>query len=452
MLTGTKRRRQSLKWVCRGQATEKGRIYQVEPADPRVLAEEQLNAMAPETPLSRSFADTELFIHEMELHQIELEIQSSEMSLARVEVETALEQYRDLYDLAPVGYLTLDRDGVIRAVNLTGAGLLGGDSSRLLGRRFGQFLAGEARPVFTEFLDKVFTGAPRQGCEVPLLKGRKPPFFVQIEAVATASDELCRAVVIDISARRLREMAQEILHSERACRFAKLEKANFELEKANIELEAFNYSVSHDLCNPLTSITGFAQVLLRTSKDLLDEQSRGHLRRIHASALRMKQLIDTLFDFSRVAHVGMHRQTFDMSEMAHAVAEQLELEQRESRVTFRIAQGIKGDGDAKLCRIVLENLMGNAWKYTVHRVGTVIEFGMTELGGKPVFFVGDNGPGFNMAHAGQLFLPFQRIPGIDVDGHGIGLATVKRIVRRHGGRVWAESSPGDGATFFFTFE
>lgn len=452
MFIVTERHRQSLKWVCRGQATEKGRIYLVEPADLRSLAEERLNAMAPEAPLPRSYAETQLFIHELEVHQIELEIQSAEMSLARDEVDTALEQYRDLYDFAPVGYLTLDRDGVIRAVNLTGAGLLGSDRSRLLGRRFGLFLADEARPVFAEFLDKVFTGAARQGCEVPLLKGRKHPLFVQIEGVASASDELCRAVIIDISVRRELEMHHEILHTELASRTAKLEEANFALESANMELEAFNYSVSHDLCSPLTSINGFAQVLLRICKDQLDEQSKGHLRGIHTSALRMKQLIASLLDFSRVAHIGIHRETFDMSEMAHAVAEGLKLEERESRVTFRLAEGIKGNGDARLCRIVLENLMGNAWKYTVHRVGTVIEFGMTELGGKPVFFVGDNGPGFNMAHAGQLFIPFQRIPGIDVDGHGIGLATVKRIVRRHGGRVWAESSPGDGATFFFTFE
>jgi PAS domain S-box-containing protein len=438
----------------------------VEPTELCGLAEAVLNENAPEVHLSRSCDETERALYELEVQGIEKELQKEELRLARDEVDAALETYRDLYDFAPVGYLTFDREGVIRAVNLTGAALLGIDRSRLLGRRFGQFVADDARCAFGEFLDQVFAGADKVGCEVPLHQVGNLPPFVQIEAVAAASGQLCRAVIIDISPRRRLEVHHEILHAKVATRAAKLEEANLELEDANseledanseledanCELEAFNYTVSHDLSSPLTSINGFAQVLLRVSGDQLDEQSKGHLRGIYSSTLRMKRLISSLLDFSRVTHAEIHREPFDMSEMAQAVAAQLSQEERESRVTFQAAEGLTGSGDVGLCRIVLENLIGNAWKYTVNRVGTVIEFGMTELAGKPVFFVCDNGPGFDMAQAGKLFIPFQRIPGTDADGHGIGLATVKRIVRRHGGRVWAESSPGDGATFFYTLE
>jgi len=451
MFIGTERRRQSLKWVSQGQATEKGRIYQVEPTELRGLAEAQLNAKAPEEPLSRSYHETQRIFHELEVHQIELEMQNAEICLARDEVDTALEQYRDLYDFAPVGYLTFDRDGAIRAANLTGASLLGIDRSRLLGRHFGQFVDDEARPAFIQFLGKVFSGAAKVGCEV-LLKREKLALFVQIEAVANASGQLCRAVIIDISVRRQLEMDHEIQHTGLAARAAKLEHANHELEEANIELEAFNYTVSHDLCSPLTSISGFAQILMRICRDQLDEQSKGHLQRIYASTMRMQRLIASLLDFSRAAHLEIHRENVDMSELARVVAAELGLAETESRVTFQAVEGITGYADEGLCRIILENLIGNAWKYAANRVGTVIEFGMTELGGKQVFFVCDNGPGFDMAHAGKLFIPFQRISGIEVGGHGIGLATVKRIVRRHGGRVWAESSPGEGATFFYTLD
>jgi len=417
----------------------------VEPAELRGLAEKELKAKAPEAPSAQTCDENRHILHERELHHIELEMQTAEMGLERDEAHTALAQYRDLYDLAPVGHLTFDRDGVIRAVNLTGANLLGLDRSRLLGRRFGQFVTEAARPGFSEFIGKVFTGTAQNGFEVPLVKAGRAPLFVQIEAVAAVSWQVCRAVIIDISERREREALEETRHAELAARATYLEHANF-------ELEAFNYTVSHDLCSPLTSINGFSQVLMRCCKDQLDGESMELLKKMHQGTLSMKGLIDSLLNFSRAAHLEIHRDTVDLSTMAQVVFADLKLAEPERRATFRVAAGITAKGDAGLCRNVLENLIGNAWKYTAKQVGTVIEFGMTELGGKPVFFVCDNGPGFDMVHAGQIFIPFQRVPGMEADGHGIGLATVKRIVKRHGGRVWAESSPGDGATFFFTLE
>jgi light-regulated signal transduction histidine kinase (bacteriophytochrome) len=164
----------------------------------------------------------------------------------------------------------------------------------------------------------------------------------------------------------------------------------------------------------------------------------------------MDRLIDTLLKFSSTLRVEMYHDTVDLGGMAREVATSLERVEPERQVMFRIADGIRVTGDANLLRIVLDNLIGNAWKYSGNREWTVIEFGVTEKGGEPSYFVRDNGPGFAMAKADKLFLPFQRINESSAKGHGIGLATVERIIRRHGGRVWAEGEPERGATFYFT--
>lgn len=414
-------------------------------AELRRQAEERMRARTAKVHPPRTEAETQRLVHELEVHQVELEMQNDELRQARDGAEKALEKYADLYDFAPVGYFTLDRDGIIGAANITGATLLGIERSRLIGRRFGLFVAAEARPAFTDFLGKVFTSPTKEACEVPLLSEGKRSLFLQVEAVAGASGHECRVAIIDISARRQLEEELEVLHAELEVRAA-------QLEAANIELEAFNYSISHDLRIPLTVINGYCQMVKELCGDKIDAQSRGCLQEIYEGTLRMKRLIDTLLDFSRLTHVEIRREKVDLSKVAQEVAMGLQATQPERQVTFRIAAGIVADGDPDLLPVVLDNLIGNAWKYAGSREGAVIEFGVTEVGGKPAFFVRDNGPGFDMALADKLFLPFQRLPGTNVEGHGIGLATVDRIVRRHGGRVWAESAPGQGATFFFTLE
>jgi light-regulated signal transduction histidine kinase (bacteriophytochrome) len=225
----------------------------------------------------------------------------------------------------------------------------------------------------------------------------------------------------------------------------------FELESANRELEAFNYSVSHDLRRPLTNINGYCQMVLEQCSDKLREECRGYFREIYEGTLQMNRLIDTLLNFSHVTHVKLSREKVNLSGIARTVAAELQMAEPERPAMFRIAGGITVDGDPQLLRVVLENLLGNAWKYTGSRKETIIEFGRVEVGGKPACFVRDNGVGFDMAHAEKLFNPFQRLPGTDeFKGHGIGLATVERIIQRHGGRVWAEGRQEEGATFFFT--
>jgi len=411
----------------------------------RSRAEKYLIRQARQGALSRRDGENQRLLHELQVHQIELEMQNAALLQARDEAEQALEKYTYLYDFAPVGYLTLDRAGTIRNVNLTLANILGSERSRLLGRRFSRFVTAEARSSFMGFLEKVFTSEAKKVCEIALLKDGARPFFALIEALADDSEQECRVAIVDISERHQLEAELETLHEDLSVRAA-------ELEAANTDLEAFNYSVSHDLRGPLTIVAGYCDVIEALYGDKLPAECRGYLREIHAGAMHMGSIIDTLLRFSSVKRVEIRHEKIDLSEIARDVAKSLRGAEPDRRATFRIAAGITATGDAELLHLVLDNLIGNAWKYSDKQKEAVIEFGVTEVDGKSVYYVRDNGPGFDMKFAAKLFIPFQRIPGTDAKGHGIGLATVDRIVSRHGGRVWAESKPGKGATFNFTLE
>ena len=187
--------------------------------------------------------------------------------------------------------------------------------------------------------------------------------------------------------------------------------------------------------------------------DKLDEQCKNYLLDICHAIARMNQLITSLLDFSCISRSDLNRETVHLTEMAKAIAADLQSDQTDRRATFTIAEEVWGYGDANLLRLALANLLGNAWKYTGKKETAVIEFGMTECEGRRAFFVRDNGAGFDMEQADKLFVAFQRLhSGKEFAGHGIGLATVQRIINRHGGRIWAEGEVGKGAKFFFTLQ
>jgi signal transduction histidine kinase len=231
---------------------------------------------------------------------------------------------------------------------------------------------------------------------------------------------------------------------------ATLERRAAALETANSELEAFSYSVSHDLRAPLRSIDGFSLALLEDYGSQLDSTAHDYLRRVRAAAQRMAALIDDLLDLSRVARAEMRWEQVDLSALAYAVAADLQQGAPNRRAEFKIAPDLKAQGDGRLLRVMLENLLGNAWKFTSGRDAAVITFGRQETDGRAVYFVRDNGAGFDMAYAHRLFGAFQRLHDQrEYPGTGIGLATVQRIIHRHGGRVWADGAVGAGAAFFF---
>lgn len=226
---------------------------------------------------------------------------------------------------------------------------------------------------------------------------------------------------------------------------------SIELESLNDELSAFNYTVAHDLRSPLVWIGGYCRSILKDSGERLDEGPREKLSEVCVGIQKMEQLIAALLDFSKIAHSNLNHESVDLSEMAKSMMTDFVKTESRRQVTFRIAEGIVANGDQRLLRIVLENLLNNAWKYTCEQKETVIEFGVTKYKGNQAYFVRDNGAGFDMASAGKLFAPFQRLHDTDrFKGHGIGLATVKRIINRHSGEIWAQSQPGKGATFYFT--
>jgi len=231
-----------------------------------------------------------------------------------------------------------------------------------------------------------------------------------------------------------------------------LRRANAEADAANRELEAFSYSVAHDLRTPLRSIDGFSQAILDDNGDQLDAQGKGHLARVRAAAQRMAELIDDLLSLSRVSRVELRREEVNLTGMARGVGRRLRESDSMRNVELVVQEGLMAEGDASLLAVVLENLLGNAWKFTSKRSEARIELGVTSKDGQQAYFVRDNGAGFDMGHAAKLFGAFQRLhANSDFPGSGIGLATVHRIVRKHGGRIWAESEVGQGATFFFTF-
>jgi light-regulated signal transduction histidine kinase (bacteriophytochrome) len=245
------------------------------------------------------------------------------------------------------------------------------------------------------------------------------------------------------------QLESEIKERKRA--EEEMQRTNRELLAANKELEAFSYSVSHDLRTPLRSIDGFSQALLEDYADKLDDTGRDHLQRVRRAAQRMAALIDDMLNLSRVTRCELHSEELNLSNMAMAIATELTEAEPGRQVEFVIENDLTAVGDAQLLRSALENLLRNSWKYTSGHPTARIEFGRSQQSGKRTFFVRDDGAGFDPRYAERLFGAFQRLhTAKEFPGTGVGLATVQRIIHRHGGEIWAEAAVEKGATFYFT--
>jgi PAS domain S-box-containing protein len=373
---------------------------------------------------------------------------------ARKEAELALrqseERMRLLLESAPDSVVIVDKDGRIVLANAQTAEQFGYSRAELIGReveilvperyrnahrlhREGYTKRAQARPTG---MRSALVGLRKDGTEFPA--------EVNLNPMEVGDQRYVIAIVRDVTASKEAENQIRDLNDD-------LTRRNSELRSLNADLEAFSYSVSHDLRAPLRSIDGFSRILEEEYAARIDDEGRGYLKRVRRAAQRMSDLIDDLINLARVTRAELTPSAVDLSALAREIGAALQLQEPERTVRFDVAPGLVARADPRLLRVALENLLGNAWKFTARRRDAQVEVGRDGTNGETAFFVRDNGVGFDPAYAGKLFGAFQRLHDAgEFPGTGIGLATVQRVVSKHGGKVWANGAIDGGAAFYFT--
>jgi PAS domain S-box-containing protein len=491
-------------------------------------------------------ADVQKLIHELNVHQIELEMQNEALRKSQMETEEEHHRYTDLYDFAPVGYFTLDEKGRIVKANVTGASLLGGEKRSLTGQPFGRFITPGHFSILQSHLQNAHESQSKQTCKLKLARKDGSLFDALIDTIAVMDSDgnldQYRSLVTDITeitrteqkmahlasfpmlnpnpvaevdfsgqvhylnpaAERLfpdlrecgaehpwlhdwetvvpalrkkgsKEIVREVNVGKRWCRqtlhlvegvqririygmditeskHAELEmkEGKRQLEYAIEELESFSYSVAHDLRAPLRAIDGYARLILKKQGDKFDADTLDKFNVIRSSAHLMGQLIDDLLTFSRLGRKYMSLALLDMDILVKDAWKEVQESDPERNIKFTVKSMPPCYGDRALIKQVLINLLSNAVKFTKYKDAANIEMGGYADGNEHVYYIRDNGVGFDMAYYDKLFGVFQRLHSTDeFEGTGVGLATVQRLVHRHGGRVWAEGKVDEGACFYF---
>jgi len=364
---------------------------------------------------------------------------------AGIKLKNVEEIFRLFLEYSPAYVIFKDENRKIIRASRNFEEYFGRPLDQLLGKTAAELLPPETAERVRQDDDKVL----RDGWPIEFEEEFKGRFYASLKFAIPLRGKrpLIVAIRTDITERK---QAQEELRRLNDKLDRRVAERTAQLEAAILEQEAFSYSVSHDLRAPLRHINSFSSIVLEDYADLLPRQGRDYLKRICHATSKMGVLIDNLLMMSRVSRTVLSRCPVNLSEVAAAVTLMLKEIEPERVVEFAIAPDLQADCDKVLVRQLLQNLLGNAWKYTAKRPVARIKFGMITTKEGKIFYVNDNGAGFDMIYKEKLFIPFQRLHGAEFEGNGIGLATAQRIVQRHGGSIWAEGEEGIGASFYFT--
>lgn len=360
----------------------------------------------------------------------------------------ASEDIQDLYNNAPCGYFSINADGKVVAINSTGLTWLQYPVEEICEKKLVDIMQQESIPVYEKYFRELKKSGIPNDIEIEIIRKDGSIFPVMLNGSAVQDENgnfiKSRETMFDITERKINEGLINNLNRT-------LIVKNNQLESKNKELESFSYSVSHDLRAPLRAIDGFTNILKAEYVEKLDEEAKRLLEIIMSNSRRMGQLIDDLLAFSRLGRVEINANEINMREMVHNVVEEIKNGTKTVAIETEVEELPKVKGDSSMLQQVWVNLVSNAVKYSLKKEMVKIKIGSYKEDGEHVFFVQDNGVGFDMKYSGKLFGVFQRLHSIEeFDGTGVGLAIVQRVVSRHGGRVWADAKLNEGATFYFT--